>query len=431
MKNIYIFTTFRDADPAYSLNRVVQDQIKMLLLKGYKPKIIVAEGFKPIDEYEKVECITIPNVAVFNEVKIDDSWKPDLDKLKEALLPILQDADVMLTHDLVYQPAALKHNVAIRSLLEEHPDIKCKFLHWVHSAMQPAVVQSFKGYTGDSYLEVVKKRFPNSLYIAFNTYQVPRVASWFGVEEDMVKVVPHPHDFMEDFNEFSRDITTKLDLLSKDVVMIYPCRLDRGKQAEFIVKIAHAVKKTGKSVGAVVMDFHSTGGDKVTYRNEMKDMAKNLGLENDVLFASELYEGRLIASMPHKTVRDLMSISNTFILPSKSETYSLVAQEAMAMKNFCILNFDFPPFRSIYGDYPMYRKFSSNINIQDGLDGDTNTTYGNESDYWYSTAQYINYVQEHSRVLAGFNYIRKTRNLKAVMENHLEPLLFANHEMKY
>src|SRR3990170_2325360 len=36
-KKIIIFTQFSEISEAYSLNRVVQDQIKMLLRNGYKP----------------------------------------------------------------------------------------------------------------------------------------------------------------------------------------------------------------------------------------------------------------------------------------------------------------------------------------------------------------------------------------------------------
>ena len=436
MEKITLFTTFRSADPAYSLNRVVQDQIKMLTNHGYKPTVIVAKGFEPVEEYLKCDIVEIPDVPVSNEVYIDKTFDADIAALKEALRPILKDSAVMITHDLIYQPAALKHNLAVRQLVAEDPEIKTKFLHWIHSATEPQIVQQIRG-GGNKYLETLKIPFPRSLYIAFNTFSVPRIASWFGVEESLVKYVPHPHDFYEFFHEDAIKIAEKGNLLQKDVVMIYPCRLDRGKQAEYIIKIAAAVKETGRSVGAVIVDFHSTGGDKVTYRDEMKALALDLGLsETELIFASEIDkwnnpDAGNRASFPHQVTHDLFSISNTFILPSRTETYSLVAQEAAAARNFCILNYDFPPFRSIYGDAAHYAKFSSNIDVMTGMDGETNTKYTDEAAYWYSLACYINYVQENTRVLALANKIRKERNLNHVFKQNIEPLFFTHGKFNY
>ena len=46
-KKIIIFTQFSEISEAYSLNRVVQDQIKMFVKNGYKPTVIVQESFEP------------------------------------------------------------------------------------------------------------------------------------------------------------------------------------------------------------------------------------------------------------------------------------------------------------------------------------------------------------------------------------------------
>jgi len=431
MKKITIQTTFRDADPAYSLNRIVKGQIQMLLDNGYQPIIIVAKGFKPIEEYAKVKCVEIPDVPVSNDITIDKTFDEDIKELKKVFLPILQETDVMITHDLVYQPAALKHNIAVRELLRDN-DVSTKFLHWVHSAAQPAMVQQIRG-GGQPYLDIVNMPFPNSLYITFNEYSTPRIASWFGITEDKVKYVPHPHNFYEFWHKDAIRIAEKGNLLQKDVIIIYPVRLDRGKQVEYVIKIASAVKKTGRSVGAVIMDFHSLGGDKVDYRQELQTLALNLGLsETECFFTSEIDgKDKMISSFSNQVVSNLFEIANTFILPSKSETYSLIAQEAAVKRNFCILNFDFPPMRSIYGEAPLYRKFSSNIDIASGMDGGTATKYNIEDNYMSDIAKYINYVQENTRVLALSNMIRQNRNLQTVFKRHIEPLLFAESRFNY
>ena len=45
MKKVAILTDFINFDPAYSLCRVVRDQVKALVSKGYEPLLLVREGF--------------------------------------------------------------------------------------------------------------------------------------------------------------------------------------------------------------------------------------------------------------------------------------------------------------------------------------------------------------------------------------------------
>jgi len=429
MRSVTILTTFTSADEAYSLNRIVQDQIKMFSHFNYNIKVVVQEGFVPNDIYSNpaVELVTYPAIPVSNESVVDKTFDEDIEKLKTALKPVLENTEVMITHDLVYQPAAVKHNLAIRSLLKENPQVKTNFLHWIHSATEPAVLSGLRG-GGSRYLDLIKTPFPRSFYIAFNSFSIPRIAKWFNIEESQVKYIPHPHDFLEGKHEMAQRIILDYNLLEKDVVCMYPCRLDLGKQPEVVIEIMAQVKETNRSICCLIADFHSTAGDKVDYRKKMQKMGLDLGLsETELVFLSEAKLGEERTEpryeMPHQVINDLFDITNTFILPSRSETYSLVAQEAAAKRNFMVLNQDFPPFRSIYGDYPIYRQFSSNIDANSGMDGETNTNYSSKIDYYRDIAVYINYAQEQTRVLAEFNMIRKKRNLYYVFRHHIEPLL--------
>ena len=419
-RKVAVWTSFRSADSAYSLNRVVQDQIKMLLYGGYEPTVFVAKGFIPIEAYALpgVKLFYLPDVSTSNEGILPENWENDVAEYSRALAIGLADIDVVLTHDLISQPAHLIHNLAARHLAEQYKDLR--WLHWVHSV--------FSSNMASNVQEASKKgreHFPNSFLIFPNSYDIPRLAQNFKYEEPDIKWVPHPTDVEEFFgmNEVSRRFIREKNLLAADVVMVYPCRLDRGKQPHYLVELAGALKRAGKSVKIVFMDFHSTGGDKVTYREEMKQQALQLGVIEDVLFFSE-FDKKYEYEAPHQVVRDLMCVSNVFMLPSRSETYSLVTQEAILCGNFVILNQDFPPFRSIFGDLPKYFQFSGNIGMN-GFDGHTETKYGNTQDYFDAIASYISYMITYDKVLALKTKIRKERNLYAVFKGHLEPLLFA------
>lgn len=412
MKNsVAILTDFSTQFQAYSINIIVERQIKMLREADYKPKVIVMESFVPTGEYTKegVALCKIPDTAASNDWGKGPEFDKDVEMIKGKLLEYLKEINVVITHDISYQVALQKYDAAARQVAKERPDIR--WLHWVHSTTAS---------------QGNKEKFPNSLIVYPNSYDIPRVAETFKVEEDNIKVVPHPIDVCSffGFHPLSEKLVNEKNILGADVVCVYPLRLDRGKQPECCIKVMKQLKKMEKSVRMVFMDFHSTGGDKVKYREELKQLAIDSGLaSNEVVFTSE-FDDRLKLECPRQMVKDLMCISNVFILPSKSETFSLVAQEAAITGNFLILNFDFPPIRSIYGDKPLYRKFSSCIDINTGLKGETNTKYTNEEDYFHEIAGCICSRLEHDPMMALRTKTRKEQNLKAVFRKYFEPLLY-------
>ena len=443
-KKIVIFTSFADIQKAYSLNIIVQYQIEMLLLNGYKPTVIVHESFKPegIYAHPGVKIEKIPNMPVHNEVKKDETFEQDVAGLEKRLLEILKDQDVVITHDIVYQAACLKHNMAARKVAKQLPNLK--WLHWIHSATSPSLLNMVVGIFEDQYVNLIQTPFPNSKYVYPNSYAVPAVAHNFGVNIEDVKVVPHPTDICEFFGMTKEveEVIYGYDILSADAITTYPIRLDRGKQVEYVIKTMAALKDFNLSIRIVIIDFHSTGGDKIQYRDELKQLGIDLGLNNqELIFLSEQKEQWKYEVDP-RIVAMFQSISNVFIMPSVSETYSLIAQEAGLTKQVMVLNYDFPPFRSIYGENAIYKKFSSRFDIMADpaeamLTGSQTTTqYGSsdlpaearksaEKKYHRATAGQITARLAHPE-MAMATFLRKERNLQNVFKKFMEPLFYEN-----
>src|SRR3989304_8833507 len=99
-KKIILFTQFSEISEAYSLNRVVQDQIKMFVKNGYKPTVIVQESFEPAQMYAHpdVTIEKIPLVPCHNEVKKDPTFDEDVENIYRRLKEIITDGSVVLTH---------------------------------------------------------------------------------------------------------------------------------------------------------------------------------------------------------------------------------------------------------------------------------------------------------------------------------------------
>lgn len=419
---VAILTTFHEADPAYSLCNVVEDQLRMFVDNEYPVKLIVTDQFKPkgLWAHELVTLAHIPTVRCDNDGNLLDNYREEVDQVKKALAEHLKGIDVVIAHDIILQPAHLVHNVACREIADKNENMR--WLHWVHSASAPQVMCN-----KPEVRDFIGQKFPNSFICYPNDWTRPIVARNFGFEQDEVKTVHHPTDICGffDMHPLSRDIVKEMKLLEADVICVYPCRLDRGKQPEYNIKTLASLKRMGWNVKMIIIDFHSTGGDKVTYRDEMKKMAQEWGMVDkvDILWTSEWRE-ETKHRVPREVVKDLKVLSELCIHPSTSETYSLVVQESMLCKNFCVLNHHFPAMRDIYGSKNvLYEPFGGAVNALDMENGSTNLHITDERLHFENLAKKVRYFLENDWAIAQFRFIRKYRNTDYVFKNELEPLL--------
>ena len=282
---------------------------------------------------------------------------------------------------------------------------------------------------GEKYAEALNSPFANSIICYPNAYDIPRVARNFNFEEDQVVEVPHSTDPTEGMHPLVQRLYDKKKLGNVEVLMILPIRLDRGKYAEGNVRLIAALKRIGTTAHLVFCDFQSTGDDKVVYRADLKKLAKEQDAEDCLTFMSEFDD---IAQMeiPHEIVLDLFTLSNVFLLASKSETYSLIAQEAMLKGNFVILNQDFAPFRQIYGKNALYKQFDgANIAIS-GYNGEINTTYENIDGYYEDMAKALKYYSENDKVFRAKTWVRTKRNPDYTFRRYIEPLIKAGENVE-
>lgn len=134
-----------------------------------------------------------------------------------------------------------------------------------------------------------------------------------------------------------RAISRVVDLLTPDILVVYPARLTPAKRLEKVVAFAAAIQnRTRKSVKIVFCDFPSADINPDLYKALLRRLARALQLtDGAIAFTSELgYE----QGFPRKGVLDLFTLSNLFVCPSFSESFGLTALEAASRGNFLVLN---------------------------------------------------------------------------------------------
>ena len=417
MKKVAILTDFVSHDPAYSLCGVVANQVKML--SEYKPKLLVRKGFSANGAYVGAEIRVLnPGRIGNNQVNVTDQSESEINTLRGQMFSELEDIDVVLTHDLIYQPNMWKYHVAARRVAKDLPGLK--WLHWVHSSTEMGTIGQVGRFSDD-----LQGAFPNSVLVVMHSEEFNRKGKLYGYEVDEIVTVPNPLDLTEGYHPAAREMIQVGELHKADVVAVYPARLDRGKQVEVIIDIFRELNRQGWDARVVIVDFHSTAGDKADYRKELTKQAWEGNPETPIYFTSVVtahIDKDFAYHIPHKAVMDLLEYSDIFVHPSRSESDPLTVSEAAWKRCGLVLNYDLPVFRLWEGGALLY-KFSSNIDVTTGLPGTTETEYQDRGAYMAEVAGGIAYIMQANPVLANHVRIRKERSLEAVWSRHLWPAI--------
>lgn len=423
-KRIAILTTFQDFDSAYSLVNIALDQCRMLKKYGYEYTIFVNEEFNKDDlakySSEFNVSASMPIAYGMTEDIIIDEF---VDRLTEAYYEALKDFDVVLTHDIMFQGWFISHNKAVRNVIPKLPNIR--WFHWVHSA--PGA-RSTKGYP----VSLRYNKAPNAKYVYLNHDDRLRFAEYIGGNTEDVRIVYNPLD-LRDFYEMHEDsveIIDRYDLMSADIMQVYPfsCTRMRDKGVHKIIAMFGAFKKYfNKNVKLVLCNAHTTRGRERQAVEEMVQLAEKHGLtEEEVIFTSRYKperpeEGGWTYSTPHRVIRDLLKISNIFIFPTVSEACSKVLLEASSAGCYMVLNGSFKPMKEFANQNAVYHDFGSlRENVDHGEMGE---------DKWLeevAKATMPGFLAEKS--IAQKTYMKQKFNIDYIFRHQLEPLFYEEWE---
>lgn len=423
---VAILTMFNGLSNTYSLVNVVAEHLKMLLEAGIDTKVLVSQDCPDIERTgifaeESLEWVKISNRIGDRQIHWQDYSQPDAvlhDSFFDEVAVIaedfgthLADVDVCIMHDIHYQGWHLLHNVAIRKAQENLP--KLRFIAVTHSAPvnrppQPKYPFSCR-YTP----------MPNTIYVYPSQSGIPALSKQYKVPEGKCRLIYNSLDLLAMMSDDVRILQKEIDLISPDILIVYPARLTMGKRFEKVAALAGAIrKKTELSVKVIFCDFPSLDIEAKKYKKAIRKFGRFFGLnDSDMLFTSDIGYPQ---GFPRKAVLELFTLSNLFICPSYSESFGLTALEAASRGNFLVLNERVPALEEIGKSLKAYfmRWDARNFGF------DTKESY-QPSEQLYLEEQALMIV-DHMRdnpVLFAKTVARQKFSPQWVWYNQLQPLL--------
>jgi len=423
---VAILTMFNGLSNTYSIVNVVAEHLKMLLDAGIKTKVLVCQDCPDSERQgifadERIEWVKITNRLNDTQIHWYDYSQPNGDVHKtffdeaevvaDDLEANLSDVDACIMHDIHYQGWHLMHNVAIRKVQQKLPNIK--FIAMTHSApvnKPPKTKWPFSCRYSP---------MPNTTYV-YPTYSgLSALAKQYNVPEGKCSVVYNSLDLMSIMSDDVKSIHSQTNLLSPDILTVYPGRFTTGKKFEKVAALAGAIKKTTESTVKVVFcDFPCMDIKPDIYKAAIRKIGDYYGLdEPDIAFTSDLGYPQ---GFPRSGVFELFTLSNLFICPSYSESFGLTVFEAASRGNFLVLNEAVPALEEMGKKLKAYfmRWDARNFGF------DTKEKYQpSEQSYYEENAQRIVNLMRDNSVLDSKTLARQKFSPDWVWYNQLAPLL--------
>ncbi len=424
---IAILTMFNGLSTTYSLVNVVESHINIFLNKNLDVKILVSQDCPDSERFgafadNRLQWAKVTNRLNgkqihwydYNEVNgiLHDSFYEEVDIISKDFIKYLEDVDVCFMHDILYQGWHYVHNIAIRKAKKQLPNTK--FISFTHSFPVNRPNKISKEFAG---------RFTpmeNTIFAYPTNSGLPALAKQYNIGEGFCRAIYNLNPVFLGMNENILKLHEKVDLLSPEILIVYPARLTPGKQFEKIAGLAGAIYKyCEKTVKIIFCDFKSMDIDSNAYKATIKNTGFEYGLtENDIIFTSDFgyKEG-----FPREAVLDLFTLSNLYICPSNSESFGLTVLEACSRGNFVVLNEAVPALNELGKNLDAYFMRWNARNF--GYNTYENYTPSEQSYNKEHARNIINKMRENP-VINSKTKARTMYNDEWVWKNQLQPIIF-------
>lgn len=350
---VAILTMFAGLSQTYSLVNVVAQQLEMLLANDVKVAMIVSETCGEEEKHgifldPRIQWIKIKHQIDGKQIKLYDyalpdcelhnSFETEVEFFKNQFIEALTPFQVCIMHDILYQGWNYVYNIAIRRSQKKLENIR--FLSFIHSFPVKRPLNPKKG------LEGRYTPMEHTVFVYPSYSGIAAVAQQYQVPECYCRVVYNTPPLIEICCEEVKQLHQTFGLLDSEVLVVYPANFSPEKKFEKVVALLGTIKKVGeKTVKVVFCDAPSVDVSSNEYKEAIYYVANFYGLSrNEIVFTSDLgYE----KGFPLYGVMDLFLLSNLYICPSYSETFSLSTLEAASRGNFIILNEAVPALEEI------------------------------------------------------------------------------------
>lgn len=409
MKKVAILTNFLEFLPGYSLTGIVKDQMIMFKRNGDDPHLFVStdyhgEEFSGFPVHKKVPFSHLKDYRSIKDV--NDDHKKVGEATGQMMIEELKDFDFGLSHDWIFTGWNLPYYLGILKATPELPGLR--WFHWIHSV--PTAMSDWW---------IARDHGPTSRIIYPNKTDSILVAEQYrGTIED-VRTIHHIKDMrtFADFDEETIEFIDKIPgMMSADIVQLLPASQDRlsAKRVNEVISIFGHLNRRVTSVCLVIANQWATEKYMKEDISKYLKHAEECGLTpgEDVVFTSEIMP-KYQVGIPKRMIRELFSLTNLFVFPTREESFGLVIPEAALNGVLMVLNRSLDMQREVAGDFALFFDFGSYRH-------NFNNTAG---DNYYRDIALIILGRLQNEITRSKTFARKSYNMDALYQREYAPLM--------
>lgn len=423
-----ILTMFNGLSTIYSLVNVVADHIKMLLDEGIKVRLLVSEDLNDNERTgifldKRIEWVKVCNHFKGKQltwhdysspsIPIHDTFMEEAETIGKDLVDKLKGLDVCMMHDILFQGWHLVHNVAVRYAAKRLPNLR--FIAMTHSLPDESQFKNQVEWPHSARYS----DFPNTTFVYPTECGLQSISRQYHVSIDKCHVLNNTLDITANMCEEVKELSRNVDLISPDILIVYPGRFTTGKKFEKVAMLAGALKSVSTyQVKVVFCEFPAMDIAVTEYKKSIRKKGIASGLnKEDIIFTSDYGYSE---GLPRTAIFDLFTLSNLYICPSYSESFGLTVLEAASRGNYLVLNEAVPALQELGKSLGAYflRWDARNFGFF------TQESYHpSEKAYYEDHGREILLSMERNNIISAKMKVRKRYSTKWVYENQLKQLL--------
>ena len=346
---------------------VIQAHAKLFAKHGYPVKLIVGEGKQfnsriPVTVIPEMRALHLVDRNLHMELaegKVSRDFRKLRDNIYKKLQQELSSIDVCISHNVL----TMHFNLALTSALTRIIDESFKagklrrklFISWAHDAtfLDPDYRKEWK----DVYPWNLLSCSPGGVkHVTISNFRKRKLMRLFKMKPEEITVIPDGIDPVSFLNLSTRAsyLIEKFHLASFDFVFFYPTRIVKRKNIELAIRITSEVNLKGRKTCLLITsppDPHNR--DSVLYYESLKNLARELNIEERVIFLSEQkFDGKRIKVDSH-LLRDLYFLSDLLLFPSKAEGFGIPILES-GLCRLPVACSEIPPLTEVGGENVLY-----------------------------------------------------------------------------
>ena len=331
------------------VEEILHQQASLFHRHYYQVKIFAGKGKQFTEKYEvEINPLLGSRNAEILRLQKNLQSREELRRVEKRLLTYLSGAlspfDVVIAHNVLTMPYNLPLTFVLHELANRG-DIR--LISWNHDS--PYFYEDHPAHLHSEPWTVLKAYNPNVTYITITESRREQFCRLYGRDCE-IHVIPNGID---PFKFFKLDRSTvrliqEQRLFDADLILVQPSRLHPRKNIELSVQVVHALQRKGIRARLLVTGAYDPHEEKtVEYYRKIKRLARQLGVEEDVLIMAEyrFASGERLEA-DRITIRDLYLIADVLFMPSHQEGFGIPLLEAGMIK-LPIVCSDIGPFREI------------------------------------------------------------------------------------